>query len=186
MINKNKIVDSWLVMQTRNGNRGAMSLLVKRWHKKLCRHAYWYTKDPDIAQDIVQDCWPIIIKKIDNLKDAGSFGSWALSIVTRKAIDLLRKKNRELKNLEEYYDNNSIITYDSNINDSEGLKKAINEAIKKLPGQSQQVLNLFYQEELSMVTISEILNVPVGTIKSRLFNAREKLKTILKHRDYEK
>lgn len=186
MTNKNKIVDSWLVMQTRTGNKKAMALLVKRWHKKLCRQAYWYTKDLDTSKDIVQDCWPIIIKRIDSLKDGTSFGSWALSIVTRKSIDLLRKNNREVKSLEEYYENRSITTYDGDFNNNESLKKALRVAIKKLSNQSQQILNLFYLEEFSIVAISEILKVPVGTVKSRLFNAREKLKTILKQRNHEK
>ena len=180
MINKNKIVDSWLVLQTRSGNNKALALLVKRWHKKLCRQAYWYTKDLDISKDVVQDCWPIIIKKIDSLKDDSSFGSWALSIVTRKSIDLLRKNNREIKNLEEYYDHNSITNTDNNFDTNENLEETLKKSIKKLPEQSQIVLNLFYLEELSIVQISKILDVPIGTIKSRLFNAREKLKLILK------
>ncbi len=186
MTNKNKIVDSWLVLQTRSGNNKAMALLVKRWHKKLCRQAYWYTKDLDTSKDVVQDCWPVIIKKIGSLKDDLSFGSWALSIVTRKSIDLLRKNNREIKNLEEYYDNNSITLNDNNFDAHENLEETLKKAIKKLPERSRIVLNLFYLEEISIMQVSKILNVPEGTIKSRLFNAREKLKTILKQKNYEK
>ena len=180
MINKNKIIDSWLVLQIRDGNKKAVALLVKRWHKKLCRHAFWYTKDLETSKDVVQDCWPIIIKKLGSLKDGSSFGSWALSIVTRKSIDLLRKNKRELKNLAAYYDNNSFTIDDNNSNENESLKKDLRASIKKLPKQSQQVLSLFYIEELSIRQIGKILNVPDGTIKSRLFAAREKLKTILK------
>ena len=187
MINKDKSIDSWLVLQTRTGNKKALGLLVKRWHKKLCKQAYWYTKDMDIAKDIVQDCWAIIIKKIDGLKDNSSFGSWALSIVTRKSIDSLRKDKREFINLEKYYDNNSINHNDINFDDtSEGLIGKLRTSIKKLPLQNQIVLHLFYLEELSIKQISEVLMLPEGTVKSRLYNAREKLKTVLNRKHYEK
>ncbi len=186
MTNKDKIIDSWLVIQSKAGNKKSLALLVKRWHKKLCRHAFWYTKDIDAAKDIVQDCWPIIIKKINSLNDNNSFGSWALSIVTRRAIDFLRKKKRENKNLEAYFDNTLIITSESNFNDTEDLKKELRISIKKLSTQSQQILNLFYMEEMTLREIGKIVDLPIGTIKSRLFNAREKLKTIINKKNYEK
>jgi len=187
MINKDKSIDSWLVLQTRAGNKKAIGLLVKRWHKKLCKQAYWYTKDMDIAKDIVQDCWTIIISKIGCLKDNASFGSWALSIVTRKSIDSLRKDQREFNNLQRYYDNNSITHHNTNFDDSsENLISKLRASIKKLPLQNQIVLHLFYLEELSIGQISEVLILPVGTVKSRLYNAREKLKTVLNRKHYEK
>lgn len=187
MINKDKSIDSWLVLQTRTGNKKALGLLVKRWHKKLCKQAYWYTKDKDLAKDIVQDCWSIIIMKIGGLKDNSSFGSWALSIVTRKSIDSLRKNQREFNNLEWYYDNNSITYNETNFDDSsENLIGKLRTSINELPAQNQIVLHLFYLEELSIKQISEVLALPEGTIKSRLFNAREKLKKVLNRKHYEK
>ena len=59
-------------------------------------------------------------------------------------------------------------------------------AIKKLPEQQQIVIRLFYVEDYTLKEISEILNISIGTAKSRLFHAREKLKLILKNRNYEK
>jgi RNA polymerase sigma factor (sigma-70 family) len=176
MIHKDKSIDSWLVLQTRAGNKKALRLLVKRWYKKLYKQACWYTKDMDVAKDIVQDCWTIIIKKIDGLKDNASFGSWALSIVTRKSIDSLRKEQREFNNLERYYDSNSRTHHNTNFDDSsENLIGKLRASIKELPVQNQVVLHLFYLEELSIRQISDVLILPEGTVKSRLYNAREKL-----------
>lgn len=187
MIKKEKILDSWLVMQTREGNKKALTMLVKRWHKKLCRQAYWYTNDMDAAKDIAQDCWPSIIKNLKKLKDTSSFGSWALSIVTRKSIDSLRKNKREKKHLEFYFESNNSRLVDKEDStadgDAIGLLRA---SIQNLPVQQQLILNLFYLEELSLKQISEILDIPIGTVKSRLFNAREQLKLIIKNKDYEK
>lgn len=180
MINQQKILDSWLVLQSQSGNRKAFSLLVKRWHKKLCKQAYWYTRDIAAAQDVVQECWPIILKKIKGLKDANSFGSWAMTIVNRKSIDWLRKKKIEFKNLKSYYDTYHVNSDDPNNHPPEKLQIELKEAIKNLPQEQQLVLRLFYTEEFSIQEIANILAVPNGTIKSRLFNAREKLKIILK------
>ena len=180
MTNKNKIVDSWLVLRSRDGDNKALGLLVKRWHKKLCKQAYWYTKDMNGAKDIVQDCWPKIIKKIHTLKEPRNFGSWALSIVTRKSLDRLRKNKREEKHNTQFYKDNSEINEQVSYRESDNLIHILRASIKELPEASQLVLNLFYLEELSIKEISEILELPLGTIKSRLFNAREKLKLIIK------
>jgi RNA polymerase sigma-70 factor (ECF subfamily) len=186
MRNSDKIVDSLLVLQCQSGNKKAASLLVKRWHKKLCRQANWYVKDSDVSKDIVQDSWTVIFNKIHNIKDSNRFGSWVLSIITRKSIDWLRKNKREVKSLEKYYtDSTSTIDY-SSIDSSIDKLKVLRIEIKKLPCEQQAVLHLFYLETYSIREIADILQLPVGTVKSRLFNAREKLKLIVKNRNHEK
>ena len=90
-----KIFDGLLVLQFKAGDKKALELLVKRWHSKLCNQANWYTKDSDLAKDIVQESWGRILKKIHTLKEPNNFGSWASKIVIRKSIDYLRKNNNE-------------------------------------------------------------------------------------------
>jgi RNA polymerase sigma-70 factor (ECF subfamily) len=185
MINKGKIVDSLLVLECQMGNNKATTILVKRWHKKLCKHSYWYTKDLETSKDIVQDSWSVIINKISNLKDPNSFGSWALSIVTRKTIDWLRKHSREIKNQEQYYDTHTHTYLPDNQDHTENLLGMIKRSIGELPEQQRVILDLFYLEEFSIKQISEIMSLPVGTVKSRIFNAREKLKSIIKNKYHE-
>jgi RNA polymerase sigma-70 factor (ECF subfamily) len=183
MIHKDKIVDSLLVLECQSGNNKATSIIVKRWHKKLCKHSYWYTKDLETSRDIVQDSWSVIINKINYLKDPNSFGSWALSIVTRKTIDWLRKHKREIKNQEQYYDTYTPITND--LDNTENALVLIKRSIKTLPEHQQVILHLFYLEEFSIKQISDILSLPIGTVKSRIFTAREKLKSIIKNKYHE-
>ena len=97
-----KIVDSWLIMSYRSGDKKALALLVKRWHLRLCKQAFWYTKDMDIAKDIVQDSWRVILRKLHDLKNPDRFGSWALTIVRRKALDALKKKIKRQEDLKNY------------------------------------------------------------------------------------
>ena len=177
------ILDSYLVLDYQAGNKKALGLLVKRWHSKFCRQAFWYTKNTDVAQDIAQESWRIIINKIGNLKDVDAFRSWALSIVTRKAIDWTRKQKRK-KERDRLYAR-SVERHDSNNNIKEDQLKDVMQMINDLPEQQQIVLRLFYLESSSLDEISKILNISKGTVKSRLFYAREQLKKTLKHRNYE-
>ena len=179
----NKIFDALLVLQYQSGNKKAFSLLVKRYHLKMCKHAYWYLHDLDISQDIVQESWGIIYKKMGNLRDANSFGSWAMRIVTRKSLDYLNKAKREWVVLKE-------IAHDNTEDDAEDHKAPLllklRKAIKSLPEDHAQVLRLFYIEDYSIKEIGSILELATGTVKSRLYHAREKLKTIVKQEDHEK
>lgn len=171
-----KVFDGLLVLQYQSGNRKALGQLVKRHHKRLCAHAYWYTKDFDASKDIVQDCWGTIINKLGNLREPNSFSSWATRIVTRKSLDYLSKNTSRLgklkaDTLEENHETTGF---------KDDLIQQMNEAIAELPKNQQIVLRLFYTQEYSLKEISTILEISVGTVKSRLFHAREKLKSILK------
>jgi len=106
-----------------------------------------------------------------------------LAIVTRKSIDWLRKEKRSFNNLKEYYETVEITreVYAQDLTEVQRLRNAIYSLSK---GQ-QIVIRLFYLEAYSLNEICEILNLSKGTVKSRLFYAREKLKTIIKHRNYE-
>jgi len=183
MHDNKRIVDGLLVLQYQAGNDKALPLLVKRWHKKFCSKAYWLTEDADLSKDIAQESWRIIINKLHGLKDPNSFGSWALTIVYRKSIDWIRLNKKEDDKLHEYY--NEQINESHQRFDNDDLKSALLKAIKDLPKNQQIVINLFYVEAYSLRQIGDILDISVGTAKSRLFHAREKLKLILKYRNYE-
>ncbi len=183
MDSTNKIFDAFLVLQYQSGKKESLTLLVNRYHGKLCKQAFWITRDMDTSKDIVQDCWSIIARKMESLRDPNSFGSWAMRIVTRKSLDFVKREKKTHENLEAYYHESRIRENEEN-KDSDHLKllKALNE----LPNNQQVVLRLFYTEAYSLREISTILDISVGTVKSRLFHAREKLKTILKNKNDEK
>jgi len=101
-----------------------------------------------------------------------------LNIVTRKAIDSIREQNKYRKlNLEI----EANLVEEKQINTSP-LHNLVLKEIKGLPNNQQIVLELFYVQGYKLRQIASILNIAIGTVKSRLFMAREKLKTILKER----
>jgi len=171
-----KIFDGLLVLQYRTGNKKALSQLVKRHHKNMCAQAYWYTKNSDVSEDIVQDCWGIIMNKLEGLREPNSFGSWALRIVTRKSLDYVNRNAKQVKQRK----TETFVDDDESDGFNEDKRQDVRNAIARLPEEQQIVLRLFYTQEYALKEISEILEISVGTVKSRLFHAREKLKTILK------
>lgn len=170
--------DSALVLQFRSGDKSALSELVKRWHKEFCKKAYWLVKDRDAAKDIAQDTWGVIINKIDALEDIYSFRAWAMRIVYNKSLDWLKVKSKTKKQLFSYHNKLDEIEEEDNYNE-DVLKRSLKMEIKRLPIKQQMVIKLFYIENYSLKQISDQLNISVGTSKSRLFHAREKLRIVL-------
>ncbi len=183
MGNKFNISDASLVVAYQKGDKSILPLLVKRWHLSFCKLAFFYVKDGDVAKDIAQESWIVIIKKIQDLKDPNKCKSWAISIVNRKAIDWLRSSNRERIKLQAIFEEKPKTSFESVEEDSLKIKKQLILAINQLSVNQQQVIKLFYGQGYSLKEIGEIMNTTMGNTKSRLFHAREKLKTILKEND---
>ena len=170
--------DKILIERYLSGDKSMLPLLVKRWHKIFCEKAYWVLRDKDLAKDVAQDAWIIIIKKLPTLKNQDSFKSWALRIIYTKAIDAHKLRKKAIQNLEKIDQKDAFSSDDKE--EAVALKRKLLKAIKKLPKEKQDIIRLFYVEEYSLKEISAFLKIPTGTVKSRLFKAREKLKSILK------
>jgi len=171
--------DRFLILQYQEGNTSVLPALVKRYHKVFCEKAYWVTKDKEVAKDIAQESWIIIMDKLHTLENADRFKSWAFRIVYTKAIDAVKHRSKESKNLA----SGRIIESDTQSSEDENklIHIALLKAIRKLPKEKQDIIRLFYAEEYSIIEISAFLEIPVGTVKSRLFKAREKLKSFLSY-----
>jgi RNA polymerase sigma-70 factor (ECF subfamily) len=182
----NNISDVVLIERYQKGDVNALNHLVQKWHVHFCKFALWIVKDADVAKDIAQESWSVIIHKLEDLQEPEKFKSWAISIVNRKAIDFLRAQQREQKKRTKHYNETDTEDSSSESDDNSSIKKALLTSVEKLSTEHQIVLRLFYKEDYSLKEISEIVETSVGTVKSRLFHAREKLKTILKQQQYEK
>ncbi|WP_299101642.1 sigma-70 family RNA polymerase sigma factor [uncultured Winogradskyella sp.] len=167
-------IDKKLVEAYKSGDKRALAALVKRWHKLFCDKAYWLVKDKEAAKDIAQDSWTIIINKIETLKDPKQFKFWAYRIVCNKATDWLRLQSKNQK--QTVRNNFETKTEDNVYSENEQLKLKLSKAINELPNAQKIVIELFYIESCTLNQISNLLNISIGTAKSRLFHAREKLK----------
>ena len=178
MKNKDREIDAKLILDYQSGKSSAFIVLVKRWYVRFCKLAYFYVKDRDVAKDVAQESWTVIYHKLTELKDPYKFKSWAISIVNRKAIDFLRIEQREHKRMKEYQFTISENSEEKEVVEDE-VEAILSKEIKKLSIEHQQVLQLFYVQNYSLKEIAAVLDISVGTTKSRLFHAREQLKKVV-------
>lgn len=169
-----------------NGDKNCLDILIERYKLPLYRFCHNLTLKRDEADDLFQETWLKAIQKLNTFDVNRSLLSWLYSICINSYKDKYRKKKRWLNKLKEYFsadtmemDMNSIqssvpIPEDLIILSEEKLrlKKCLNELddIFRIP------LILFYFKELSYSDISEILFIPIGTVKSRLNLGKKKLK----------
>lgn len=165
-----KILDELLVLQAQDGDSKSLAILVKRWHKKLVAYCYKQTNDLEVSKDLVQESWQAIIKSISTLKDPAKFRVWAFRIVHNKAISWIRAIQKE-RILEE-----AVINETEVATEEEPDFGPIRRAVNLLPENQKTILTLFYHHSYSVHEIAEILNLTSGTVKSRLFYARRKVK----------
>ena len=169
-----KKYDEWLIYRIKTGDRKAFKLLTKRWYAKLIRHIYLMTKDEEISKDIAQETWSVVYKRINTLRRPELFKVWIFKIARNKSADWIKQEEKRRNFKTEFQNNN--IDNNSEQEESNSETEKVRLAMKKLSITDQQILNLFYIENCNIRHISTILNIPVGTVKSRLFNAREHLK----------
>ena len=167
--NLSYIKDQLLVMDAQDGDAEAMEKLVCRWQKRLWSYAYRLTCSKEGAWDITQETWLGIIKGLRKLHDPAYFKAWAYRITTNKSIDWLKNKSKD-----QHINLDSIEVDCYRKNDDLRVK----ELIQRLKNDSGVVLSLYYFEQLSIPEISIALNIPQGTVKSRLFKARGELKQL--------
>lgn len=167
--NLSNIEDQLLVMDAQDGDANAMEKLVSRWQKRLWLHAYRLTSDPQASWDITQQTWLGIIRGLRKLNDPANFKAWAYRITTNKSIDWLKNKNRNQQTSLDLVEAGCC---------GEKSDLGVKELIQELKNDSRAILSLYYFEQLSIPEISIALNIPQGTVKSRLFKARDELKQL--------
>jgi RNA polymerase sigma factor (sigma-70 family) len=165
-----------LVISAQGGNHKAFNLLVLTYQKALLRFAYKLCHDHELANDAVQDCWIKVSKNLYQLKDPRVFKSWLYRTLKWRVTDLFRAQLRDKKKCdnglnEGFTGNNQETDY---VHTSD-VKSELSNAIKRLPAVEKQMIHLFYLDEMKLAEISIILDIPVGTVKSRLNRARKLL-----------
>ena len=167
--NLSDIENQLLVMAAQDGDAEAMEKLVSQWQKRLWQHAYRLVGDTEAAWDVTQQTWLGIIRGLRKLRDPADFRAWAYRITTNKAIDWTRKSKASRQvSIEDIQDPLQKQKKDADLKD----------LLEKLDIRKRAVLSLYYLEQLSVPEISAALNIPRGTVKSRLHNARKELKEL--------
>ncbi len=184
MRNPADIYDEWLVLKCQSGDKEALSSLIEKWHHKVLSQAYFQIKDNEGAQDVVQEVWSAVINSIHKLKEPAKFKSWLYRIVYVKSIDWIREKQKVKKHLDKRWEVENELNAESK-DETEANLQLILRALKDMNDQERLVIRLFYLESHSLKSIAEILDMPIGSVKSKMFYARERLKKLIKSKIYE-
>ena len=175
-----QVLTELLVLSAQGGSEAAFRDLHGLWSADLRRMALVRVERPEAADEVLQDVWLAIARGIARLDDPACFPRWAFRIVERRCADWIRRtstaRRREIA---------AISAADELAPSPIGGPAAIEPpdevlalrcAIGRLPAESRHLLNLFYELGRSVAEIGEILGVPSGTVKSRLFSVRESLR----------
>jgi RNA polymerase sigma factor (sigma-70 family) len=155
--------------------------IMDQYGDRLTKLSYNYTKDWNLAEDIVQDVFITCYKQYDNIDTIVSFKAWIFRITINKCKDVLKSSifKRVVTNT-----NLLSLTKTSELSPEMALMKSSEEqflssCVLDLPIKYCEVITLYYYEELSIEEISEILKINGNTVKTRLNRARLKLKALL-------
>lgn len=170
----------------KNGDLKAFETLIKQNQDKVRAVVYKFTQNNYDLDDISQDVFVKAFKSINKFKGTSSFSTWLYKIAINTCKDKLKSKKVELSKIVNIDDSNfkEIPNKVNNcIEDKINLsyeQTLVFKEINKLPEKQKTALILHDIEEMTYEEISNITETPVGTVKSRLFNARKTLKTALK------
>jgi RNA polymerase sigma factor (sigma-70 family) len=179
-----RLFDEYLAAAARTGDREAFGRLAERWQPKLLAHAWRLTGEPETARDVVQEAWTDIFRGLAHLGDAALFPAWAYRIVSRRAADAIRRRVRT-RRLETAQSAESPTMDDPTARTEAAADAApLARAIAALPPDQRATVALFYLEELSVSEVAVATGVPAGTVKTRLMQARAKLRITLKGEDH--
>lgn len=176
MRSKEKLLDEYLAASAQLGDHKALAILVERWNPRLLAHAWRLLGDKEAAKDAVQEGWAEIIKNLSKLNDVRAFPAWSYRIVSRRCARAINDAKRH-----RHSDTASIVEMAADEDEREATSDLdkLRKAIRALPPEQRVAVALFHFEEMGIAETAVALDVPAGTVKTRLMHARRKLRATL-------
>lgn len=162
-----------LAQRARDGCALSFAALAREWHPRLLAHALRLLGQRELAADATQSAWLEIARSIRSLREPQAFSAWAYRIVTRrcaKAIGVLQTERRLRSDLTRHAADAS-----ASLDEGPAELAMMRQSITRLPPDQRAALALHYFEDLSIAEVAVALDVPAGTVKTRLMHARRGL-----------
>jgi RNA polymerase sigma-70 factor (ECF subfamily) len=189
MAERDQADDRTLVERILGGDRELFGVLVKRYERRIVNYVYRITHRYEEAHDLAQEIFVKVYLALDRYDPKYQFSTWLFRIAQNSAIDALRKKSisevplvrqtgddSEAKE-REFADETDISPYRALKNKQ--LSVAIDDAVEHLPPDYRELIQLRHFAELSYEEIASMKKLPLGTVKNKLFRARNLLKEAL-------
>ncbi len=183
-VDEKRAEDRRLIRQARDGDQKAFEALLKKYRNLVYHVMMKMVRNPQEAEDLSQEAFIKAFNALASFNDEFAFSTWLMKIATNNCIDFLRKKKLKTYSIDEpiqYKDDQVRMELPAaDPNPERQLLNAersimIDEAIQSLPPRYRHVIVLRHKEEKSYEEIAEILKLPLGTVKARIFRAREML-----------
>ena len=165
-----------LVLALQERREGALEILITRTEKPCFHLALSILKDRDLSHDALQEAYFVVYRRIGQLKEPAAFKSWLFRIVSRCCHDIIRKRSREIEtDLEERDD--LVAEMSDQPSDPGQLvtrQEQLRSVFRKLPEIDRETIALREVAHLSYEEMSNVLSIPIGTVRSRLAKARQR------------
>lgn len=183
-----KFIEKRLINQALAGDRRAFSELVELYQHKIFHMSYRMLGNRTEAEDVGQETFLRVYANLSRYDESHKFSTWIYRIATNLCIDRLRKRRATFSLDQEVAGTEGLDLY-SQIPDKQKtpeaevvtleLQREVQQAMDQLPVTYKTIMILRYIEDLSLQEISEIVSLPVTTIKTRIHRGREALKKLL-------
>jgi len=174
--------DAKLVEMVQRGDRAAFDVLVRKYQHKVIKLVTRYVRDPVEAEDIAQEAFIKAYRALPTFRGESAFYTWLYRIAANTAKNVLVSSRRrlvdynlDLQDPDDYAA--QVLLKDSDTPEglllTEEIRKTVTEAMQHLPDDLREAITLRELEGLSYEEIAEVMECPVGTVRSRIFRARE-------------
>lgn len=186
-VEKRKIIlddDQVLIKKIRKGNKAAFEELMRKYNRKIFNFVIRMVRNDEVAVELTQDFFIKIYTVIDKYNFEYKFSTWAYRICYNLVIDHIRKNQIQIESLDnDTVSQKEIVSSENYVKDvgfrilsDEEVKTHLWKLVDGIPLKFREVILLRYIQELKYEEIADISGLPVGTVKNRIFKAKEMLK----------
>ena len=188
------LLDEQLVERVQRGDKNAFNLLVKKYQQKVVNLVARYVNNPGDVPDVAQEAFIKAYRALPTFRGESAFYTWLYRIAVNTAKNYLTSQGRRPPSSDveadeaEYYGGGEAlqeVATPENLALTDEIKRTVFSAIEALPEDLRTAITLREMEGLSYEEIAEIMDCPVGTVRSRIFRAREaidkKLQPLIEH-----
>ncbi len=179
----NREIDQELVERAQRGDKKAFSMLVEKYQRKLGRLLSRLIRDQAEVEDVVQESFIKAYRALPNFRGDSAFYTWLYRIGINTAKNYLVAMGRrpqvsndiEIEDAENFEDGNELRTMDTPETElmTKEIARTVNDTVASLPEELRTAITLREIEGLSYEEIATLMNCPIGTVRSRIFRARE-------------
>ena len=168
--------DLELVHQSQSGDPEAFSELVRRHQHVIYNVAYRFMRDGNLAEDMAQEAFLKAYRLLKGFRGDCSFSTWMYRVTCSVCLtELNRRKRRGEVELQPSHDALQAVEPPQNVDMPERIRRCVG----KLPDRYAQVITLYYLKGISYEEIAQVMEVPMGTLKTWMFRARKQLRRVV-------